>query len=137
VDSVVDELIRDSRQRNRPRHSSGLTDQRRIVSPIEPTAPPISAVLPTSRRVTPRSLVPEPRRSFRSPASEPDPELRRTESVYSEPAYTRLRSELASRRRGGSEEPEERAEVSDIARGGRRESGSELFRALRGTLPGR
>lgn len=45
------------------------------------------------------------------------------ESTTSEPAYSRLRSELYGRKRGGSEEPEDR-----------RGSSSELVRQLRGAL---
>jgi hypothetical protein len=52
-------------------------------------------------------------------------EARRGGSVASEPAYSRLRSELA-RKRSGSEEP-----VEGLGRGGG------VVNALRGTLPGR
>jgi hypothetical protein len=55
-----------------------------------------------------------PSRTIRSP-----PLIQGSQSVASEPAYSRLRSELAGRRRGGSEEPED---------------GSGMMRALRGAL---
>ena len=58
---------------------------------------------------------------------EPSHTPRSSESMVSEPAYSRLRSEL-DRKRGQSEEP------LDIES---HRGGSELLRALRGTLPGR
>ncbi|WVN84972.1 uncharacterized protein L203_100109 [Cryptococcus depauperatus CBS 7841] len=72
------------------------------------------------------------------------------ESVHSEPVYSRLREELGSKRRGGSEEPhtqpqtDERREwqnekkLVDVNAGIERpSSGSEILRALRGVMPGR
>lgn len=60
---------------------------------------------------------------YRNPMEERE-EVRKAESVTSEPAYSRLRSELYNRsRRGMSEEPEDRG-------GGT----SELVRQLRGAL---
>ncbi|KAK8853170.1 hypothetical protein IAR55_003871 [Kwoniella newhampshirensis] len=60
--------------------------------------------------------------------------LRSSETVLSEPVYSRLRSELElgrGRRRGGSEE------LEGIGEGGRARSTSEMLRGLRGTMPSR
>lgn len=68
-------------------------------------------------------------------------DARGSESVASEPVYSRLREELGRKRRGVSEEPAS----GNMTRGGSRNaerletprSGSEMLRALRGVMPGR
>ncbi|OXB35472.1 hypothetical protein J007_04817 [Cryptococcus neoformans] len=68
-------------------------------------------------------------------------DARGSESVVSEPVYSRLREELGRKRRGVSEEPASgnmtRGESRNAERLETPRSGSEMLRALRGVMPGR
>lgn len=87
----------------------------------------VSSPGPQTRRYTPVHVPRREDRRLRLPdhgdSPRPTFEDAGPGSVVSEPAYSRLRSELAGRRRGGSEEPE-----------GEGETGNEILRALRGAL---
>ena len=115
--SVASKLI-GRRLRTRLRSTSGL-DARRVVSVPIPLASP--------RFTTPRSNTPTGRSSLHRALD--DTSARSEDSVVSEPAYSRLRSEL--RRRGGSDEPVMRRASNDG------EADTHLLRALRAAVPPR
>ncbi|WVQ72636.1 hypothetical protein IAR50_002195 [Cryptococcus sp. DSM 104548] len=150
-------LLKARRNRNRSRPSGGHAS--------DPKLGPRRSLPPSNTHHRSGSASTAPRPSLHSKAP-PMPTGRtlqdydRPASVYSEPVYTRLRDELGLKRnrRVGSEEPvappmqEGRDDTSSrVARGGRVEvapvpiiepmerprSGSEMLRALRGSMPGR
>jgi hypothetical protein len=108
------------------RPSSGLQASTKQVNP---TRDP-SAVVAIRR--TPSNVIARPRSSSQH---RPSPSLahrevtpKYSETAVSEPAYSRLRLELARKRRGASEEPEA---IGDA------EAGGGVMRALKGRLPSR
>ncbi|WWD19587.1 hypothetical protein CI109_104048 [Kwoniella shandongensis] len=120
----------------RPVQSQEQTRARRIT--------PLAQHIRTNSHSTPRHSLPL---SPRLGSEERILGVTSSETEVSEPVYSRLRSELGRRRGGGSEEPQEVETQRRMSGGGmagdgvegdaRPRSTSEMFRALRGTMPGR
>ncbi|WRT70280.1 uncharacterized protein IL334_007278 [Kwoniella shivajii] len=139
--------VRRLRGRSRP---SALSDRGFLSGlPLPPSQRFITHDNFGSRRITSNSSSTQDSHGARIPSgrlSPNNPNINSTETVHSEPVYSRLRSELGistgagRRRRGGSEEPEvvqyewQTRKQEEIHRP---RSGSEMIKALRGNIPGR
>ncbi|WVR07735.1 hypothetical protein IAU60_004778 [Kwoniella sp. DSM 27419] len=136
------------RVRSRTRPSYQPEADRRVVSGSEAGpkhSPPARRITPTSPPLPlhARERVHARQSLLQSRSRDRDEAEHRSETVYSEPVYSRLRSELGlgagsrpraeTRKRGGSEELEVPPQHGDA----RPRSGSEMLRALRGTMTGR